>query len=130
MQKIMIVEDNADLRTDLTQQVKVNGYEPIAVTDFERILEHFIEEKPDLVLLNVNLPFFDGYYWYRQIREYSQCPVIYLDENENEPRMNLEIAGLKKDSKKNAAVKPFSNEALTAALRSQLASAYPKTDKK
>ncbi|KIL52818.1 response regulator, partial [Jeotgalibacillus campisalis] len=130
MQKIMIVEDNADLRTDLTEQVKVIGYEPIPVTDFERILERFIEEKPDLVLLNVNLPFFDGYYWYRQIREYSQCPVIYLDETENELIMNLEIAGLKKDSKRNAAAKPFTRKTLTATLQTQLASAYPKIDKK
>jgi len=107
--------------------VKVNGYDPIPITDFERIIELFIEEKPDLVLLNVNLPFFDGYYWYRQIRKYSQCPIVYLSENDQERPINLEVA--LEDKKRNANVQPYSSEILTETLRNQLTSAYPYTDK-
>ncbi|PPA69779.1 response regulator [Jeotgalibacillus proteolyticus] len=128
MQKVMIIEDNNDLRLDLTEQVKGNGYEPIPITDFERIIEHFIEEQPDLVLLNVNLPYFDGYYWYRQIREYSECPVIYLTQDGDDPTMQLKIPETKQGSKKSVAVKPYTSEILTATLRSQLASTYPKTN--
>ncbi|KIL49576.1 response regulator transcription factor [Jeotgalibacillus soli] len=121
MQRIMIVEDNADLRTKLTERVRGIGYEPIPVTDFERILELFIEEKPDLVLLDVDLPFFDGYYWCRQIRAYSQCPVIYLNGDEGS-RTNHETAQKRENS--DTLVQPFSTEILTTALRDQLTKAY------
>ncbi|TDL33074.1 response regulator transcription factor [Jeotgalibacillus sp. S-D1] len=116
MQRIMIIEDDTDLRLDLADQIVESGYQPIPVTDFERIIEIFNEEKPDLVLTNVALPFFDGYYWYRQIREHSKCPVIYLSKEDS--LVNIEVAF--QDKKRNVDVKPFSKENLTATLNNQL----------
>ncbi|TFD99748.1 response regulator [Jeotgalibacillus salarius] len=117
MQRIMIIEDNADLRLDLSEQVSDLGYQSIPVTDFERIIEHFIEEKPDLVLLDVKLPFFDGYYWYRQIREYSKCPIVYLWHLEDTTR-GLQLA--REGRKTTGDVLPLTSEMLRTTLTQHL----------
>ncbi|TFD99871.1 MULTISPECIES: response regulator [Jeotgalibacillus] len=123
MQRIMIIEENADLRLDLTEQVSDLGYQSIPVTDFERIIEHFIEEKPDLVLLDVKLPFFDGFYWYRQIREYSTCPIVYLWHHEDATR-GLQVA---REGRRNVSdVLPLTSEMLTATLKKQLQERFKK----
>lgn len=116
MQRIMIIEDDDDLRLDLAEQIEKNGYQPIPVTDFERIIEIFNEEKPDLVLINVALPYFDGDYWYRQIREHSQCPVIYISKSDSSLTIEVAVQG----QRRNEDAQPFTMEVLTAILTNKL----------
>lgn len=68
MVKIMIVEDDMKIAELLSTYVAKYGYQGIIVTDFQNVLDIFLEEQPELVLLDINLPSFDGYYWCRQIR--------------------------------------------------------------
>ena len=72
--KIMIVEDDASIANLLGSTYWEYGYKTIMVDDFDRILDIFIEKNPHLVLLDINLPRYDGYYWCRKIRQKSRYP--------------------------------------------------------
>src|SRR5690625_2400913 len=69
MYKVMIVEDDPKIAEHLQTYIEKYGYQAIMVTSFERIMDDFRENAPDIVLLDINLSSFDGYYWCRQIRQ-------------------------------------------------------------
>src|SRR5699024_3255547 len=102
------------------------GYQAIMVTDFERIMDGFRETAPDIVLLDINLQSFDGYYWCRQIRQESTCPVISISARtgEMDQVMALENGG------DDFITKPFHSEVVIAKIRSQLRRAYGEYAKK
>ncbi|WP_080873646.1 response regulator transcription factor [Oceanobacillus timonensis] len=120
MQTIMIVEDDPKITKHLQDYIEKYGYRVSFVTDFERIMEVFQETKPDLVLLDINLPSYDGFYWCRQIRTASTCPVIFISARtgEMDQVMALENGG------DDFITKPFSAEIVMAKIRSQLRRAY------
>lgn len=120
MQKIMIVEDDPKIAEHLESYINKYGYVTIKVINFENVMETFHEHKPDLVLLDINLPSFDGYYWCRQIRKESICPVIFISARigEMDQVMALENGG------DDFIMKPFHPEVVMAKVRSQLRRAY------
>ncbi|ABG85676.1 response regulator [Clostridium perfringens SM101] len=61
MKRILIIEDTDTIREELTKLLTRYGYEVLAPTDFENILEYVKENNSDLILLDINLPYFDGY---------------------------------------------------------------------
>ena len=120
MYKVMIVEDDPKIAEHLQTYIIKYGYQVIGVTDFERIMDDFKEHSPDIVLLDINLPSFDGYYWCRQIRQESTCPVIFISARtgEMDQVMALENGG------DDFITKPFHSEVVIAKIRSQLRRAY------
>ncbi|MGG7178874.1 response regulator transcription factor [Clostridium paraputrificum] len=84
MQRILIVEDTEKIREELTEFLSKYGYEVKAPTDFNNILEIIEEEKPDLILLDINLPVFDGYYICREVRAKSEIPIIIVTSRDSE----------------------------------------------
>lgn len=90
MHKILMVEDDAAIRGALGRHLSRWGYQVQAAENFQNILEQFEEFQPHLVLLDISLPFFDGYYWCRQIRRASQTPIIFLSSAGDD--MNLVMA--------------------------------------
>lgn len=120
MQKIMIVEDEPKIAEHLESYINKYGYMTVRVNDFDQVMELFQEQKPDLVLLDINLPSFDGYYWCRQIRKESICPVIFISARigEMDQVMALENGG------DDFITKPFHPEIVMAKIRSQLRRAY------
>lgn len=76
--KIMIVEDDATITQVLARQLQNWGYQVYAVTDFSTVLEQFGRVAPHLVLLDISLPFYGGYYWCSQIRRVSQAPIVFI----------------------------------------------------
>lgn len=120
MQKIMIVEDDPKIADHLKKHIEKYGYEVTSVTDFDHVMDEFYKSKPQLVLLDINLPSFDGYYWCRQIRKESVCPVIFISARigEMDQVMALENGG------DDYITKPFSAEIVMAKIRSQLRRAY------
>src|SRR5690625_6353876 len=78
MKKIMVVEDDPKISAYLQSYIAKYNYEVVEVKDFEHIIDLFKDESPDLVLLDINLPYYDGFYWCRQIRQHSICPVIFI----------------------------------------------------
>ena len=71
MKKIVIVEDDEIIRDELNSFLSKYNYEVVAPIDFENIVEDILKEKADLILLDINLPFYDGYYICREIRKES-----------------------------------------------------------
>lgn len=120
MYKVMIVEDDPKIAEHLQTYMIKYGFHAIIVRDFDRIMEDFKENAPDIVLLDINLPSFDGYYWCRQIRQESTCPVIFISARtgEMDQVMALENGG------DDFITKPFHSEVVIAKIRSQLRRAY------
>lgn len=84
MFRILIVEDDKKIRQIVADTLRKWQYQVIEVTEFEHVLDDFTKAQPHLVLLDVNLPLFDGYYWCNQIRAVSKVPIIFLSSrNQN-----------------------------------------------
>ncbi|WJE55034.1 response regulator transcription factor [Bacillus cereus] len=130
MVKIMIVEDDPKIAELLSSYIEKYGYQAIVIVEFQRVLDIFSQEKPELVLLDINLPSFDGYYWCRQIRAISTCPILFISAREGtmDQVMALENGG------DDYIPKPFHYEVVMAKVRSQLRRAYgdyaPKTEER
>lgn len=120
MKKIMIVEDNTDLRSLLTQHIEKFGYNVVATDQFDAILDKFLEEHPDMVLMDINLPFFDGFYWCRQIRQHSTCPIIFISAREGTMDQIMALENGADDY----ITKPFDYEMVIAKIRSHMRRAY------
>lgn len=112
----MIIEDNEDLRKLLENYLTKYGYQCVGLDNFDRVLTEFRENSPDLVLLDINLPSFDGFYWCRQIRKYSKCPIIFISAREGTMDQVMAIENGADDY----ITKPFSFEIVTAKVKSQL----------
>ncbi|MEG0443283.1 MAG: response regulator transcription factor, partial [Carnobacterium sp.] len=84
MLKIMIVEDDLTIAHVLRDELQRWQYEAVVVTNFNTIIEEFTAEAPQLVLMDIQLPYFNGYYWCQEIRKFSQVPIIFISSrNEN-----------------------------------------------
>ncbi|MEH7519015.1 DNA-binding response regulator [Priestia megaterium] len=120
MQKILIIEDDPKIAEHLQSYIGKYGFSATVVENFDNVMEEFHRQKPDLVLLDINLPSFDGYYWCRQIRKESICPVIFISARvgEMDQVMALENGG------DDFITKPFHPEIVMAKIRSQLRRAY------
>lgn len=120
MQRIFIVEDDEKIADHLAREVQKYGYDVLIGIDFTNIMNEFNVYQPHLVLLDINLPSYDGFYWCRQIRQVSTCPVIFISARtgEMDQVMALENGG------DDFITKPFSPEIVLAKVRSQLRRAY------
>lgn len=78
MLKIMIVEDDQTIASVLARELKKWNYEPVVTENFTQVMETFQEEMPQLVLMDIQLPAFNGYYWCQEIRKVSQVPIIFV----------------------------------------------------
>ncbi|MCL9660984.1 response regulator transcription factor [Paenibacillus hunanensis] len=120
MQTIMIVEDDYKIASLLQSHIERYGYRVVLTTDFERVMEQFTSIQPDLVLLDVNLPSYDGYYWCRQIRNHSICPVLFISARAGEMDQIMALENGADDY----ITKPFDYGVVMAKIRSQLRRAY------
>ena len=76
--KILIVEDDNDIAEILANELSVWGYDTVCVKDFNNVLDEFKAEKPELVLMDIILPYFNGFYWCQKIREISKVPLMFI----------------------------------------------------
>lgn len=120
MSKIMIVEDDPKLADLLRTHLEKYGYAVVLIDHFDAILEYFMKEEPDLVLLDVNLPSFDGFYWCRQIRNVSTCPILFISARSGEMDQIMALEHGADDY----ITKPFHYDVVTAKIRSNLRRAY------
>lgn len=84
MSKIMIIEDNENIKNELIDFLKRYGYEAYGVNDFEHIVKMALKDGPDLILLDINLPYYDGYYICREIRKEKDIPIIIVTSRDSE----------------------------------------------
>ncbi|GAA0071033.1 response regulator transcription factor [Clostridium sardiniense] len=84
MKEIIIIEDDKVIREELQEFLKKYGYEVKAPTEFDNIIEYVGDENANLILLDINLPVFDGYYICREIRKTSDVPIIIVTSRDSE----------------------------------------------
>ena len=84
MKKIMIVEDDKDICRELKEMLDHAGYEGVVLSDFHNGCRQILKAKPDLVLLDINIPFQNGEMLLKELRESSDVPVIMVTSRESE----------------------------------------------
>lgn len=84
MYRILLVEDDQPLAALLSDYLEKYNYDCCITSDFENIESEFKEVNPHLVLLDINLPKYDGFYWCRKIRQLSTCPILILSARSGE----------------------------------------------
>ncbi len=84
MEKIIIIEDEEIIREELKSFLSKYQYEVVAPTDFDDVVEFILNQNADLVLLDINLPIFDGYYICRKVRMKSDVPIIIVTSRDSD----------------------------------------------
>ncbi len=90
MYRIMIVEDDQAMAGVMKKQIESWGNEVMCVQDFQNIISAFAEYDPHMVLLDIMLPFFNGYHWCSEIRRISNVPVVFISSASD--NMNIVMA--------------------------------------
>lgn len=120
MYKIFIAEDDERIASILSSHLHKYGYEVSMAEAFDRIKQEFLEKNADLVLLDINLPYFDGFYWCRQIRAVSNVPIIFISARTDELNQVMAIEHGGDDY----ITKPFHLEVVLAKIKSVLRRTY------
>lgn len=120
MKKIIIIEDDEVIRGELQSFLKKYGYEVKAPIDFNNIIEYVKNENTNLLLLDINLPVFDGYYICREIRKTSDVPIIIVTSRDSEvdELMSMNLGA------DDFITKPYNTEILLARITSILKRTY------
>lgn len=120
MYKILIVEDDLIIAKTVKNHIKSWGFEAECVTDFKDVLATFVSYSPQLVLLDITLPFFNGYHWCSEIRKVSKVPIIFISSASDS--MNIVMAmNMGGDD---FIAKPFDLNVLTAKVQALLRRTY------
>lgn len=82
MQKILVIEDDKTISQLVAKNLINWGYQVQEVKDFQMVLEQMEEFQPHLILLDIGLPFFNGYYWCQEIRKTSRVPIMFLSSHD------------------------------------------------
>ena len=90
MYKVMIVEDDEIISNSIAGYLNKWQYTTYEVSNFQNVITEFVEEKPDIVLMDINLPYFDGYYFCEEIRKISKVPIIFISSASDD--MNIVMA--------------------------------------
>lgn len=118
--KILLVEDDAVIRRAVSAHVRSWGYEAVEVEDFEQVMGIFTREEPHLVLLDISLPFFNGFHWCMQIRQVSKVPIIFISSAAD----NMNIVMAMNMGGDDFITKPFDLNVLTAKVQALLRRTY------
>lgn len=118
--RIMIVEDDTALARELGRCLEKWHYEAAAAECFDDIVQEFMEKKPQLVLMDINLPCHDGFYWCSKLRQISKVPIIYISSRGDDRDKIMAIAQGGDDYVE----KPFHMELLRAKIEAMLRRTY------
>ena len=90
MYRILIIEDDLSMAAAMKKQIESWGNQVKLVEDFQNVLSAFVEYDPHMVLVDIMLPFFNGYHWCSEIRKISGVPVIFISSASD--NMNIVMA--------------------------------------
>jgi DNA-binding response OmpR family regulator len=122
--KIMIVEDEPTIREGIGEALRKWGYATVYVERFDQVLQEFLACDPHLVLMDINLPSFDGFYWCSQIRQLSKVPILFLSSRAAPMDMVMAM-GMGGDD---FIQKPFYTDVLMAKINALLRRTYTYID--
>lgn len=118
--KIMVVEDDEVLAKEICLFLEKWGYELVLAREFSDIIGEFAAHRPQLVLLDINLPYYDGFYWCSQIRQISEVPILFISSRNDDRDQIMAIAQGGDDYVE----KPFRLELLKAKMEAVLRRTY------
>ena len=90
MHKILIIEDDEIIAKSIEKVLSNWGFISKCITDFQNIIPQFVEFDPQLILLDITLPFFNGYHWCSEIRKLSKVPIVFISSASD--NMNIVMA--------------------------------------
>lgn len=122
--KIFIIEDEEKIRIELSEFLNRYGYETSYSNDFENIVEIALKSAPHIILLDINLPYYDGYYICREIRKKSNVPIIVVTSRNSEidELMSMNLGA------DDFVTKPYNTQILLARISSLLRRTYQNID--
>ncbi|WP_163193483.1 response regulator transcription factor [Clostridium thermarum] len=120
MHKILIVEDDMIIAKSIKKHIASWGFEAECVTDFKDVLAAFVAYSPQLVLLDISLPYFNGYHWCSEIRKLSKVPIVFISSASD----NMNIVLAMNMGGDDFIVKPFDLNVLTAKVQALLRRTY------
>lgn len=124
MFKIFVVDDSKIISEKLKEELEKWGFEIILIDDFEKVIDIFKKENPNLVVMDIALPYYDGYFWTRKIRDLSNVPIIFLSSKEDTMNkiMAMEMGA------DDFVSKPFEMDLLLAKIKALLRRTYDYKD--
>lgn len=120
MYKLMIVEDDRGIAEAVKKQAESWGLEALAVSDFSGVMDEFARFEPHIVLLDISLPFYNGYHWCGEIRKVSKVPVIFISSASD----NMNIIMAMNMGADDFIAKPFDQSVLIAKIMALLRRSY------
>ena len=120
MYKILIIEDDVTIAKTVAEHLKKWGYEVNYIRDFQHVLEETAEFSPQLILLDIMLPFYNGFHWCSKIREFSKVPIVFLSSASD----NMNIVMAMNMGGDDFIDKPFDLNVLTAKIQAILRRSY------
>lgn len=120
MYRIALVEDDSELRRLISKMLMRYEYEVVIIDEFQNVIEKLLEIKPDVILLDINLPYDDGFYICKNIRRKSNVPIIIISARNSDADQILGVEFGADDY----VVKPFSVEVLQAKIKASIRRAY------
>lgn len=117
---IFIIEDDKSLSNEIKLALSKWGYSFGQVNDFENITNEVLDSNPKLILMDINLPSYDGFYWCSQIRNFMKVPIIFISSRDNDMDiiMSINMGG------DDYITKPFSPQVLVAKIQAILRRTY------
>jgi OmpR family two-component system bacitracin resistance response regulator BceR len=89
--KLLLIEDDSTLFKEIKERLTQWSYDVYGIQDFSNVTQEFIEIKPDLVIIDIQLPKFDGFHWCRMIRSHSNLPIIFLSSRDHPTDMVMSM---------------------------------------
>ena len=120
MYRILLVEDDGTICERISNHLQRWGYEVESVKDFGNVLADFARFNPQLVLMDIGLPFYNGYYWCGEIRKISQVPILFISSASD----NMNIVMAVNMGGDDFVAKPFDLDVLSAKIQAILRRAY------
>ena len=118
--KIFIVEDDAVIAGAIARHISAWGCETRVVEDFKNVTGEFASFDPQLVLMDIGLPFYNGYHWCAEIRKISKAPIIFISSASD----NMNIVMAVNMGADDFIAKPFDLQVLTAKVQALLRRSY------
>lgn len=122
--KILIVEDDPSIFMGLQEKLEQWSFDVVGVDDFQEVMTVFDEQQPQVVILDIQLPVYDGFHWCRQIRQVSNVPIIFLSSRDHPMDMIMAMQMGADDYIQ----KPFHMDVLLAKVQALLRRVYAYSD--
>ncbi|MCT6825865.1 response regulator transcription factor [Bombilactobacillus mellifer] len=121
MTKILVIEDNRLLLEEMQTAFQKWNYQMGRIQHWDQVDDEVRRQQPDLVIMDITLPSYDGFYWTQKIREFSDVPLIFVSAAEMDPNAVRAIASGADDY----IVKPFASEVLISKIQALLRRTQP-----